>query len=152
MKVPFAISLAIMLAACSMVPDYERPGVEVPAAWSVADADVARTVSAAWWRNFGDPELDALMTAALAANLDIASALARIEQSQGALRASGASLLPNVSAAAPAGQPMAARRARAPVSASRRAMRSISGAATGRRQMRRVRRSTQPCMTAMPRC
>ena len=97
MKVPFAISLAIMLAACSMVPDYERPGVEVPAAWSVADADDARAVSAAWWRNFGDPELDALMTAALAANLDIASALARIEQSQGALRASGASLLPNVS-------------------------------------------------------
>lgn len=97
MKVPFAISTAIMLAACSMVPDYERPGVEVPAAWSVADADDARAVSAAWWRNFGDPELDALMTAALAANLDIASALARIEQSQGALRASGASLLPNVS-------------------------------------------------------
>lgn len=97
MKVPFSVSLAILLTACSMVPDYERPAVEMPAAWSVAEAEGARAADAAWWRNFGDAELDALMTAALAANLDIVSALARIEQSQGALRASGASLLPNVS-------------------------------------------------------
>jgi NodT family efflux transporter outer membrane factor (OMF) lipoprotein len=83
-----------------MVPDYERPKIETPATWSMADATGAQAVNAAWWRNFGDPELDALMTAALEANLDIASALARIEQSQGALRASGASLLPSLSGSA----------------------------------------------------
>lgn len=96
-KIIMATIAAAMLAGCTMVPDYQRPAVEMPAAWSVAEAGGARTASAAWWRNFGDAELDALMTAALAANLDIAAALARIEQSQGALRASGAPLLPNVS-------------------------------------------------------
>lgn len=88
---------ALMLAACSMVPDYKRPGIETPAAWSRSDAAGAQAVSAEWWKNFGDPELDTLMAAALETNLDIVSALARIDQSQGALRASGATLLPSVS-------------------------------------------------------
>jgi multidrug efflux system outer membrane protein len=91
------IALALMLGACSMVPDYERPGIDMPAAWSATEAAEAQAVSADWWKNFGDPELDALMATALGANLDIEAALARIDQSQGALRTAGASLLPSVS-------------------------------------------------------
>src|SRR3546814_300233 len=45
-----------------------------------------------------DLELEALMTDALANNLDIAAALARIDQAQGALRSTNSSLLPQVSA------------------------------------------------------
>ena len=91
-----ALALA-MLAGCSLVPEHVRPAVETPAAWQMADAANAQAASAEWWKRFGDPELDALMTAALGANFDIVAALARIEQSRGALRAAGAPLLPAVS-------------------------------------------------------
>ncbi|MFC7688967.1 TolC family protein [Paeniroseomonas aquatica] len=49
-----------------------------------------------WWRGFGAPELDALMAEAMAANTDIAAAVARIRQADGQLRIAGASLLPTL--------------------------------------------------------
>jgi len=93
------IALAVTLSGCTMIPDYERPVTDVPASYtgaqsSASDADI----SAEWWTEFNDPTLSALIAQALANNLDIAAALARIDQAQGALRATNSSLLPQVDA------------------------------------------------------
>ncbi|MDO8423799.1 MAG: efflux transporter outer membrane subunit [Parvibaculum sp.] len=93
------IALAATLGACTMIPDYERPAIGVPSAYSGATDTAGDTVIAAdWWKNFNDPVLDALMAQALTSNLDIAAALARIDQAQGSLRATNSSLLPQVDA------------------------------------------------------
>lgn len=93
-----SLSAALVLGACSMVPDHERPATGTPEVWSgpqVAGMDV--TADTLWWNSFGDPELTLLMQMALANNLDIDQALARVEQARGAARATGSSLLPQLS-------------------------------------------------------
>ncbi len=90
------LAAALALAACSMAPDYERPQTGAAANWS-GPQEAGAPVSAEWWTNFGDPELTLLMQTAMASNLDIAQALARIDQARGAARAAGASLLPQLS-------------------------------------------------------
>lgn len=88
----------MMLAACTMAPDYERPAVDTPQTYASAQQADGMDVAAEtqWWTAFGDPELTLLMQTALARNLDIEQALARVEQARGAARAAGASLLPQV--------------------------------------------------------
>ena len=55
-----------------------------------------------WWKNFNDPQLEALVAEALANNRDLARAMARIDESRAVLRAARAEQLPNVSANASA--------------------------------------------------
>lgn len=100
------LALALMLAACTMAPDYERPAIDTPQGYSSAQQTGGIEVAAdtQWWTAFGEPELTLLMQAALANNLDIEQALARVEQARGAARAAGASLLPQVNGSGSAGR------------------------------------------------
>jgi NodT family efflux transporter outer membrane factor (OMF) lipoprotein len=93
-----SLAAAAMLAACTMAPDYERPSIDTPQGFSSAQQTDGMNIAAdtQWWTAFGEPELTLLMQAALANNLDIEQALARVEQARGAARAAGASLLPQV--------------------------------------------------------
>ncbi len=90
------LAAALALAACSMAPEYERPQTGTAESWS-GPQEAGASVSAEWWTSFGDPELTLLMQMALADNLDIAQALARIDQARGAARSAGSSLLPQLS-------------------------------------------------------
>jgi len=56
---------------------------------------VAPAVAGAWWLAFNDPVLNRLETEALSDNLTIEIALARIDQSRGALRTASAALWPS---------------------------------------------------------
>ncbi|BBB68171.1 transporter [Undibacterium sp. YM2] len=49
----------------------------------------------AWWEGFGDPQLTRFVTLALAQNLDLAQASARVAQAQAGLGAANAALLPS---------------------------------------------------------
>src|SRR5262249_34344897 len=102
-RAPLALllSAACALAGCSMVPTYERPSVPTQPAWSTPPASAATAalaVPADWWQHFGSPELDQLMVEALAANQDLAAAIARIDQARANTRIAGAPLLPSVEA------------------------------------------------------
>jgi multidrug efflux system outer membrane protein len=70
---------AFLLAACAVGPNYRAPATP-PAALKNAQspAFVAQTPEAAWWQEFDDPELDALMRRALTANLDLRGAYDRV--------------------------------------------------------------------------
>ena len=93
------------LSACNLGPDYQRPDVPPPAAWTGADAGTAAAwPSADWWKGFGSPQLDAFMAQSRQANDDIAAAIARVRQADAQARIAGAPLLPSLDASFDASQ------------------------------------------------
>ncbi len=89
---------ALLVAGCMVGPDYQRPAVDLPAAYP---APATPTPSGAplrtdWWTLFDDPTLDDLVAAALANNADVQRAVARIEEADANLRAANATLFPEV--------------------------------------------------------
>jgi NodT family efflux transporter outer membrane factor (OMF) lipoprotein len=96
-----ALALFAGLAAgCTVGPNYQPPRTGVPERYLEAPggAGLSDAQLASWWRSFGDPQLSALVEAALAQNLDIESAAARIREARALERAAGASALPQVDA------------------------------------------------------
>jgi NodT family efflux transporter outer membrane factor (OMF) lipoprotein len=65
---------ALVLAGCSVGPDYHPPKLAMPANWSEPQLGGAtnRTVQLVqWWKTFNDPELDSLIERAVKANHDL---------------------------------------------------------------------------------
>jgi outer membrane protein TolC len=66
-------------------PDYHRPQAYTPAQWGEALAGGetnAPVISAAWWKNFNDPEMDSLIERAVHSNLDLRIAQARVREAR----------------------------------------------------------------------
>jgi len=91
-----AIAIAGLLAGCMIGPDYRRPAVDIPASFRYSEKDAQDTANTAWWREYQDPVLDALIADALANNKDVRIATANIEQAAGILTQTRASLFPQV--------------------------------------------------------
>ena len=92
---------ALALAGCVAGPDYVRPAVEMPPAWTLEEPWREATPSDAlpkgpWWQRFGDPRLDALQVQALAHSPTLALASARLAQARAVVAATEAGLLPSV--------------------------------------------------------
>ena len=90
------------LSACSVGPDFKLPETELPRSY-IAKLDTKATDPAArlvasvdltqWWRSFRDHQLVSLVERSIAANPDIAIALARLQQARAQrLVATGAAL------------------------------------------------------------
>ena len=90
--------LALVLAACTVGPDYHQPQVAVPARYLEASASTSESDLTNWWRGFDDPQLTALVERALQQNLDLEAAAARIRETRALERAAGAAALPQVDA------------------------------------------------------
>lgn len=97
-RMPYPLLFAaLLLAGCSLGPEYRAPGDAVPVAWRATAATAGQAWPAAeWWRGFGSVELDALIADAQGGNFDIQAALARVRQADAQVRLAGAALLPNV--------------------------------------------------------
>jgi multidrug efflux system outer membrane protein len=91
-----ALACALVLAGCAVGPDYERPAMNLPGAYTEPDVGDAATVRADWWKLYGDPQLDSLVAAALERNADIRLAVARIEEADANLRVANAAFLPEI--------------------------------------------------------
>ncbi len=98
MRRALPVLLMLTLAGCSLIPEYQRPSVPLPAQWSPQTAQVTDLVPDAWWTLFVSPALDDLVTQALAANQDLAAAVARISQARAAATIAGAGQWPQVDA------------------------------------------------------
>jgi len=99
--VSFAAAAAL-IAGCAAGPDYQRPEIELPAAWQGAPAEGVKGVRDRWWTLYADPVLDRLVEEALANNLDLALAAARVDEARALLRIADAQFWPSVDAAAQA--------------------------------------------------
>ena len=91
-----ACVLASMLAACAG-PRPDAPAaarVTPPEAWR--DGGAAGEQTAMWWRGFGDPVLSSIVEKALANNVDVAIAAARVEEARAQFGVARGQLLPSV--------------------------------------------------------
>jgi NodT family efflux transporter outer membrane factor (OMF) lipoprotein len=86
-------------------PEYAPPAAAAAAQWQALQPRPHGASSAglsAWWGQFKDPALDALMASAQQHSATLAQAAARIEQARAALIAAGAASLPSLDATAAA--------------------------------------------------
>jgi len=84
------------LAGCAVGPDYKAPEEKLVAFHNAERATSQKSAPALdqWWTGFNDPMLSTMVDRALAQNLDMAAAVARVTQARAASRAAGAQLLP----------------------------------------------------------
>lgn len=96
--IPLLIVMATMLAGCAVGPDYRTPLLAMPSHWSRAEAaqPAKPPELSRWWRRLRDPLLDGLIEEAVAGNLDVATAKARIREARAAYRQAVGALFPTV--------------------------------------------------------
>jgi outer membrane protein, multidrug efflux system len=114
-----ALLAATAMIGCAVGPNYRRPTVDVPVTYREATADSSAGPSAQpspakpepppagssvqslgdekWWEVFQDPELQALIRAALKNNYDVRIAATRVLQAQAQLGITRADQLPSLS-------------------------------------------------------
>lgn len=103
---------ASILAGCTVGPNYQPPQIETPTAFSeqmqpattqpstrpsaaaAAAAAASDATLATWWRAFGDPTLDSLVTRAVDQNIDLRIAALRIIESRAVLGINRSALFP----------------------------------------------------------
>lgn len=102
MRKAFPAMAALLLAACSFTPDYQRPEAPVPAAWPVeATVGVPPAAIVTGWRAFfPDPRLQGLIVAALDHNRDLRIAVARVDEARALAGIAHAERFPTVDIAA----------------------------------------------------
>lgn len=103
--IPAGLVALLALAGCALPavgPDYRRPETPTAGAFSHAPDErlpaVDGQVATEWWHDFGDPDLDRYVAAALAENQGLKAALARVEQARALTGEARASYLPAVGA------------------------------------------------------
>ncbi len=92
----------VFLAGCTVGPDYRPSPVPVPPAYAEASgkSGLADFELATWWTGFHDAELDTLVNRALAQNLDVQTAAARIREARAREVVAGAAGQPQLGAQA----------------------------------------------------
>ncbi len=98
------LAVCLVLAGCTLGPDYRRPSASAPEVWrdGQSKADPASLADLAWWELFEDEELRGLVRAALEANKDLRIAVARVDQARAQLGVTRAAQLPQIDAGASA--------------------------------------------------
>jgi NodT family efflux transporter outer membrane factor (OMF) lipoprotein len=91
----------LLLASCTVGPNFHRPQVDAPPAFGATPADVASRFSAAevdphWWDRLNDPELTTLVGRLAAQNLDLQQAAERIEQARAERQVAASQGLPRI--------------------------------------------------------
>jgi multidrug efflux system outer membrane protein len=100
------LAWGLLLAGCTVGPNYKRPAVDTPGAYRDDSLNQSSLVSAQslgdekWWEVFQDPVLQQLIHTALQQNYDVQIAAARVLQAQAQLGITRASQFPMVNAGA----------------------------------------------------
>lgn len=96
-----AAGLALLLTACKLGPDYQRPDTTIPPAYRFqTDTTPASFGDQNWWQVYQDPTLQALIGDALQHNLDVRTAAARVDQARATLGATRLQQLPQIDVSA----------------------------------------------------
>src|ERR1051325_9211790 len=79
-----AMALGPLSAGCVVGPNYARPQIPSPAPYRFVEgtAEAQSLADSPWWQVFDDPALQALVRDALANNLDLQMAVARVEEAR----------------------------------------------------------------------
>lgn len=103
--VPTALAVLPLLLLSLLLSSCAGRGYEMPPAGLLSQSEVEEgwMVDRAWWRAYGDPVLDSLVDAALAANVDLAKSGLAVRRALFQARQAGADLWPEPSAGGSAG-------------------------------------------------
>jgi len=101
-KTVLAIVSAVLLAACAVGPDYQRPKVATADQFVGVDATQFSTqdVEREFWKGFNDQQLNEIIERALVANHDIRIATARLREARALRGESRLDLAPTVTGSA----------------------------------------------------
>ncbi len=91
---------ALIISGCTLGPDYERPELDVPAAYIQPAEEGESFANMMWWDLFEDPQLQTLIETALLENQDLGIAVARIDEFRAILGITRANQFPTVDIAA----------------------------------------------------
>ncbi|HKI60410.1 MAG TPA: efflux transporter outer membrane subunit [Mariprofundaceae bacterium] len=94
---------ATLLSGCMLGPDYQRSGFTYQESWHTELAtpkEMREPASTTWWSQFNDPTLNSLIEQASRNNLDLAMALANVQQARALRRTISADYFPQVDASA----------------------------------------------------
>ena len=95
----FYLAASVWLSGCAVGPDYRKPDLPVPTAWSAPMPHGGSTAQLVqWWDRFDDPVLTQLLTMAEADSPTLAQAWANIEKARATLTTNRAAGLPSVTA------------------------------------------------------
>jgi NodT family efflux transporter outer membrane factor (OMF) lipoprotein len=99
LRVAVAAAVTLLLAACTVGPDYVRPSAPQTTAYKEAippQANVA-PIADKWWEIYGDATLDALVSQVAVSNQSLAAAAARVRQAQELIQTAKGAAIPSVS-------------------------------------------------------
>ncbi|MFO1119022.1 MAG: efflux transporter outer membrane subunit [Rhodospirillales bacterium] len=93
-----AVAAALLLAGCTVGPDWQPPQMPLPESWSAPLPAAAAPAGAEvrWWEGFDDPLLSSLVERALIANRDLERAEAVIVEARALRTQAAASFYPQV--------------------------------------------------------
>jgi multidrug efflux system outer membrane protein len=111
--------LVLALAACTVGPDYRRPQIETPATWRAPAGEAADVANLAWWDQFQDPALSALVAETVRNSKDLRIATANVEAAFAQYGITRSALFPQVDAQASGTRERASRNGPVPVPAGR---------------------------------
>jgi len=94
------LSGTALLAGCAVGPDYERPELDIPAAYLDQINDGESIANLPWWQIFDDPQLNELVLVALENNRDLRVAAARVAESRALLGVTRAGQFPTLDGSA----------------------------------------------------
>ena len=92
---------SVMLSACAIGPDYQRPQLSTPAQFKQAEGWRQASPSdalarGAWWELYGDPQLNGLVQRLNTSNQTVAQYEAQYRQAQALVRSTRGALFPTV--------------------------------------------------------
>ena len=96
---------SLLLAGCTVGPNFKRPHASVPSQWTVASTRGISTKSPEtddWWSSFQDPELNSLVERSAKQNLDLKLALERVQEARAARGVARSGYFPSIDGAASA--------------------------------------------------
>ncbi len=95
------MAVVLVLAGCSLAPEYERPVAPVPAEWPEkvgAGSTATKLIGDDWKSYFADLQLQALIAAALEHNRDLRIAVARVDEARALAGGARADRFPSLDA------------------------------------------------------
>jgi NodT family efflux transporter outer membrane factor (OMF) lipoprotein len=98
-----ACSIALLLAGCTVGPQFQKPTPAATYVWHATPGDGSSEVTSdavdeTWWTRFNDPVLNGLVQQLVKQNLDLAGASERVQEAQAARRVTASAGMPNVGA------------------------------------------------------
>lgn len=93
-KIIFIALTLLVLAGCAVGPKYSRPETKKPEAYAQAATKTDSITNLKWWDVYQDTVLQSLIRKSIESNLDMKSAIARVEEAKAILGFNQANMFP----------------------------------------------------------